>query len=160
MGATSFPLEVSHGQIAVFASAIQQPFNDWTDRHVAQGFAWRAGSASFRALVEAGTHLVQVVVADQAPPLSPSAIRAIEVPFEIPPAGAIEIASISDSVPLSLSAGVRTLRCEFLGAGQDGNEHVRFVFAKFDMPRFEVIRADDQLSVGDELLTTAEPASI
>ncbi|MFC0691986.1 competence protein ComJ [Paraburkholderia humisilvae] len=35
--------EVSYSQLAVFASAFSQPYNDWSDRHVVQGFAWRPG---------------------------------------------------------------------------------------------------------------------
>lgn len=31
---TTISLEVSYGQLAVFASAPNKPFNDWTDRHV------------------------------------------------------------------------------------------------------------------------------
>ena len=50
--AATLSLEISYGQLAVFANSLPQPFNDWTDQHVSQGFAWRPGSVTFRSMVE------------------------------------------------------------------------------------------------------------
>lgn len=158
MASTTFNIDVSYSQIAVFLSSLQQPFNDWTQRHVDQGFAWRPGSVSFRTLVESGTHLVQLEVADHAGPVDAAVVRAIEVPFEVPAGGDIEVSSISDSVPLSLPPGHYSLRCEFLEYGNEGIQHVRLVFAKADVLHFAVLRADDKLTIGQELVTTAEAA--
>ncbi|ALV28013.1 competence protein ComJ [Pannonibacter phragmitetus] len=94
--------EVSYRQLSVFASSLSQPFNDWTDQHVAQGFAWRPGSVSFRTMSEVGTHIVDVEVVDRLNAVHPDTLRAIEVPFEVPPDGEIEIGSISETVPLTL----------------------------------------------------------
>jgi hypothetical protein len=58
--ATTVGLQVSCGQLAVFASSLKQPFNDWSDQHVSQGFAWRPGSVSFRSVVEAGRHSIEI----------------------------------------------------------------------------------------------------
>ncbi len=109
MAVSSFDLNVSYGQLAIFWSTLPQPFNDWTDQHVGQGFAWRPGSASFRTLIESGIHTVDVNLVDQALPVSSDAVRVIEVPFDVPADGAIEVASISDSVPLTLPAGMYQL---------------------------------------------------
>jgi hypothetical protein len=159
MASSTVNLEVTYGQIAIFASGLQQPFNDWTDRHVAQGFAWRPGSVSFRTLAEGGPHSVEIDVAAHAGLVSADAVRAIEVPFEIPADGAIEVGSISDSVPLSLPVGAFLLRCEFLRPRHNGGERVHLVFARKDAPRFAIVRADELLSTGAELLTTAQAAS-
>lgn len=156
--ASTSNLEVSYGQLVVFASALRQPFNDWTDQHVAQGFAWRPGSVSFRTLVEAGPHSVEINIVDQVGAVDPDAVRVIEVPFDVPANGAIEVGSISDSVPLSLPSGTFLLRCEFLGSGDVAGERVRLVFARKDVPRFAVVRADEALSMDGELLTTAQAA--
>ena len=51
----TFLVEISHAQLAVFDSTLTAPFNDWTDDHVKQGFAWRPGSVSFMTLDTAGT---------------------------------------------------------------------------------------------------------
>jgi hypothetical protein len=155
---TKVSVEVSYGQLAVFASSLKQPFNDWTDRHVAQGFAWRPGSVSFRSMVEAGQHSVEIDVANQVGAVHHDAVRAVEVPFEVPADGAVEVGSIADTVPLSLPAGSFLLRCEFLRPAGTAGERVRLTFAKKDAPRFAVVRADPELSIDGELLTTAQPA--
>lgn len=156
--ATTVALELSYGQLAVFASSLTQPFNDWTDQHVSQGFAWRPGSVSFRSMVEAGRHSIEIDVANHASAVHPDAVRVVEVPFEIPADGAVEVGSIAETVPLSLPAGSFLLRCEFLRPAGTAGERVRLTFAKKDVPRFAVVRADPELSAGGELLTTAQPA--
>lgn len=156
--ATTIRFEVSYSQLAVFASSLSQPFNDWTDQHVAQGFAWRPGSVSFRTMSESGTHLVDIEVVDRLNAVHPDAVRAVEVPFEVPADGEIEIGSIAETVPLTLPAGSFVLRCEFLRSPGEGGDRVRLIFAKLEAPRFAVVRADQELAVGKELLTTAEPA--
>lgn len=156
--ATSVGFEVSYGQLAVFASSLQQPFNDWTDQHVSQGFAWRPGSVSFRSMVEAGRHMVEIDVTDHVGSVHPDAVRVVDVPFEVPADGAVEIGSIAETVPLSLPAGSFLLRCEFLQPASTVGERVRLTFARKDASRFAIVRADPELSAGGELLVTAQPA--
>jgi len=158
MVTTNFLIDVSYSQISVFWSSLQQPFNDWTQRHVDQGFVWRKGSVSFRTLVEYGSHLVQLDIVDHAGSVSADVFRAIEVPFEVPSEGNIEIASISDFMPLTLPPGDYSLRCEFFGYSNEGVQLMRLVFAKEDVPCFNVLRSDDELTLGQELLTSAEAA--
>ncbi|WP_342712194.1 competence protein ComJ [Bradyrhizobium sp. B124] len=156
---TTIDFGISHGQLAVFASSLQDPYNDWTDQHFAQGFTWRPGSVSFRSMVAAGWHSVKIEVVNHAGPVHPDAVRVIEVPFEVPADGAIEVGSIAETVPLSLPAGPFLLRCEFWQPfDTDEDERVRLTFARKDAPRFAVVRADPELSVSEELLTTARPA--
>lgn len=159
MALITFPLYVLYSQLCVFASSLQQPFNDWLQAHVDQGFAWRPGSASFRALVEEGRHLVELDVSKQLPEIDSDAIRVIEVPFEVPPDGNIEIASISESVPLSLAVGSYILRCAFYEKNEDGTSPVRVTFIPSDSPKFEVVRADSELCIPSELVKEANPAT-
>jgi Competence protein J (ComJ) len=42
-----FQVFVGYSQLSVFDPSLSEPFNNWTPGHVAQGFAWRPGSASF-----------------------------------------------------------------------------------------------------------------
>lgn len=151
-------LDVSHAQLAVFDSSLKQPFNDWTDRHVGQGFAWRPGSVSFRTLVEAGAHVIEVRVADRMCAMRDDAIRVVEVPFEVPQDGALEIGSIAETSPVSLPAGTFVLRCEFLQPPSTEGERVAMTFARGEAARFAVVRADAELNPGEELLTHADPA--
>lgn len=159
MTSTTLNLYVSYSQIAIFWGSLQQPFSLWTQRHVDQGFAWRKGSVSFRTLVESGSHSVQLEVVDHAGQVGADVVRAIEVPFEVPFEGDVEVASISDSVSISLSPGYYSLRCEFFGYGNEEVQHVRMVFAKADLPHFAVLRADEELTISQELLTNAEAAA-
>ena len=160
MTATVVTLDVLYGQLAVFSSDLTHPYNDWTEKHVAQGFAWRPGSVSFRTLVESGTHSVEVDIVERLGPISANVIRAIEVPFDVPTGGAIEVGSIANTVPLSLPTGRFLLRCEFSRTDRSGVELVRLSFSKNDTPRFAILRADATLSTAGELLTNASPASI
>lgn len=144
--ATTIGIEVSYGQLAIFASSLEQPFNDWTDQHVSQGFAWRPGSVSFRSLVEAGQHSIEIDVSNHLGAVHPDAVRVFEVPFEIPADGAVELGSIAETVPLSLPVGSFLLRCEFLQTPGPAGEVVRLAFAKKDAPRFAIVRSDPGLS--------------
>ena len=157
MATTAVRLEVSYGQLAVFVSSLEHPFNDWTDQHVSQGFAWRPGSVSFRTLLEAGQHLVEINVVDHMSAVHHEAVRVVEVPFQVSTDGTVEVGSIAETVPLSLPTGLFLLRCELMQP-QSLNARVQLTFARNDEPRFAVVRADNELSIDGELLTNAEPA--
>ena len=158
MAAASFFLDVSYSQVAVFDSALEHPFNLWTERHVRQGFAWRPGSVSFATLEEAGQHTVDIDIVSDDVPLSPEAIRIIQTPFEVPQSGSIEIASISDNVPLQLASGAYVLRFEDFPARDGCQPRIRFVFVRSEKPSFKILRADPELSAGSDLLLSATPA--
>ena len=156
---TMIEFELSHGQLVVSSSSLEDQHIEWTDQHCSQGFTWRPGCVAFSSVTDCGWHKVEIVVANHAGPVLRDAVRVIEVPFEVPADGAIEVGSVAQAVPLSLPAGSYLLRCEFMPySGTDDDERVRLTFAKEDTPRFAVVRADPELSVGDELLTTAHPA--
>jgi Competence protein J (ComJ) len=157
MATTSFVLSVSHSQIAVFDSAVAQPFSMWTERHVSQGFAWRNASASFRTIASGGPHLVEVAVLSSDVELSLDAARIVQVPFEVPASGAIEIASIADSLPLELPSGVYQLRFECFRQRSGSEPRIKLTFIRRDDPIFEVLRADAELSLTDQLLLYASP---
>jgi hypothetical protein len=150
-------LEVSYSQLAVFSSGLSDPFNRWTDEHVAQGFSWRPGSVSFATLVEYGLHHVTVLILDSPPDLSPAAIRVLEVPFAVQIGGKTEIASISDAYTVVLPPGRYQLRCELLPPEAGDVSAVNLVFWLSNDPIFAISLADDRLSPHEPLLLTAEP---
>ncbi|MHB8886960.1 MAG: competence protein ComJ [Methylovirgula sp.] len=158
MPEASFFLDVSYSQVAVFDSALEHPFNLWTERHVKQGFSWRPGSVSFATLEESGRHVIEVDAASDEVALSFEAVRIIETPFEVPLSGSIEFASISDSVTMELTPGSYTLRFEYSPAHDMSLPRIKFVFAKFEKPSFKILRADPTLSAVDGLLLSASPA--
>jgi hypothetical protein len=156
----SIDLEVSYGQLAVFQSALDRPFNDWTDQHFSQGFSWRPGSVSFRTMAEAGAHSIEIDICQDIGAVPANAVRVIDVPFVVPVDGNIEVGSITETVSLSLPAGSYLLRCEFLQSDKTEIEQVRLVFASKSIPNFAVVRADEALCLGEELLTTAQAARV
>jgi hypothetical protein len=157
MATTCFPLSVSHSQIAVFGGALAQPFSMWSERHVNQGFVWRKGTVSFRTIAD-GRHLVEVIVTAKNIDLSSEAVRVIQVPFEGPSSGSIEIASIADAFPLDLPFGMYALRFECFRLDGCLEPRIRLIFFRRADPRFEVLRADADLSITGEFLHTASPA--
>lgn len=155
MAPIEFPIMVSYSQVAVFDHSLKRPFNEWTDRHIAQGFSWRPGSVAFRTIKEAGQHLVTVKVdANEIEP-PPEAIRAIDVPFEVPPNGAVEIGSISDSLSFELPPGVYQLRFECYGCANSPTPRVRILLRRDDNPVFRLVRADSDLQPSKDLVLTA-----
>jgi Competence protein J (ComJ) len=158
MAAASFPLIISYSQIAVFDGALKRPFNAWTERHVKQGFSWRTGSVSFATVEEAGRHAVEVDFATEHAHLPPQAIRIIQTPFVVPQNGSIEVASISDSVPLTLPSGNYALRFHYFPQNPGSIPRILFLFIKMENPSFKILRADAELSAGDDLLLSASQA--
>lgn len=144
-------LFVSYGQLAVFPASIQNPFNDWSQSDVDNGFAWSERSVSFRTLREEGVHQVTICVSKEATPINVQTIRSIEVPFTVPSNGRVEIASISESGEVDLYPGCYQLRCDFLGS-YEGVELIELNFAKCDSPKFQVGRADSAISPNAQLL--------
>jgi hypothetical protein len=158
MAPIEFPIMVSYSQVAVFDHSLKCPFNEWTDRHVAQGFSWRPGSVAFRTIKEGGQHLVTVKVEVNEVELAPDVIRAIDVPFEVPSDGAVEIGSISDALSLELPPGIYQLRFECYGCANNANPRVHFLFCRNDNPVFRLVCADSDLHPDKDLVLTALPA--
>lgn len=158
MSSVEFPILVSYSQVTVFDHSLERPFNQWTDKHVAQGFSWRPGSAAFRTIAEGGRHLVTVAV-DIAEDEQPhSAVRIIDVPFEVPADGAVEIGSISDSSLLEIPSGLYRLRFECWEPVSGQAARIRLLFTRNANPAFHIVRADPGLSPEEELLLTASVA--
>jgi len=148
-------LDISYAQLAVFQSALAEPFNDWTDAYLAQGFAWRPGSVSFATIEPSGP--IEVEVVRGAPPLaSSSASRVIAVPFSIAEDEAVDVASIGDGEALTLPAGSYCLTFEH-GLLDDGSMWCRLSFeAVSGKVEPKVVRAGD-LAPSEPLLMDASP---
>jgi hypothetical protein len=149
---TKFKVLITYGQLAVFDPSLQNPFNDWTRRHLAQGFAWRPGSVSFSTISD-GEHEIELTSLNGDVPISPVAIRVIEVPFHVPKSEFVEVTSIGDGRQLKLSGGMYQLRFEL-----SPQREIRLFFLSCSQPRFAVSRADNALDLSGTLLETAKPA--
>ena len=157
MTTSSIALSVSYNQVAVFASNLETPFNDWQDQHVAQGFSWRENSVSFRTLNEFGSCSIEIGLSE-CHPRSDDVIRAIRVPFSVPADGKIEIGSIGDSVPLSIAPGAYALLFQILEVRPDGTEVIRLSFSKREPLDFAIIKADKLITTSGPLCTTSQAA--
>lgn len=137
------PIEVSFGQLAVFNSDLQDPFNDWTDAHVRQGFAWRPGSVSFAVLSSSGSIDIEVFV-NSPDKFSDTAQRVIAVPLLVNEARLIEISGVSQGQVLEIPAGPYRLTFEH-GLTQDGARmwcRLYFVPNEGDQAGAEILRGD------------------
>ena len=157
MSSESVRLDVSYRQIVVHHRSLKAPFNDWSRGHVAQGFAWRPGSASFMTLND-GPHDVLIEQAEHAGELHPDAVRATEVPFALTADEGIQVASVADSFQVSLAPGQYSLRCEFLTPSPSQRDRVRLLFVNSDAQTFRILKADAELTPPMPLLTAADPA--
>ena len=157
-GIAKFDLEVSHSQISVFDANLKDPFNDWKDGHLRQGFAWRPGSVSFGTLVS-GTALCEVYLASTHLPRAGIA-RSICVPFELNAGGAPVIATIGEEIPIPLPCGAYALIFEhgILVFGERMSCIFTFVPAESSVTP-AILTADSELSTPPTpLLMEADPA--
>lgn len=147
-------LIVSYSQIAVFQASLSNPFNDWTDAHIDQGFSWRPGSVSFKTEVDGGPH--EVIIACTSYMDAPvEALRAIEVPFIVSGSDPVAIASIGDEFSVDIPEGSYALR---FAIAADCVQRVELSFLKADTPDFRIVRKDVDLTLDSPLMTKAEPA--
>jgi len=151
-------MNISYSQIAVFSADVSDPFNDWTDEHVAQGFSWRPESVSFKTIEEAGSMDFEVNTTTSFEPATSSAVRVIRVPFRVSERGEVEVASIGDGVAFELAPGLYELTFEH-GREESSGMWCRFYFKpSYKEVRAEIIKVDDQLSPPEELVMTTVPA--
>ncbi|QXI49529.1 MULTISPECIES: competence protein ComJ [Pseudomonas] len=146
---------VSYNQICVFDSNLDEPFNDWSDNHVKQGFSWREGSVSFGAVENDDTDL-EVVVSSLNPAIDSASFRALAVPFVVPESGMITVGSIGDEHDVEIPAGVYKLIYE-LGR-KKGQPWCRLTFCVASDPVPEIILADEEISDCIEFDMKAHPA--
>ena len=157
---STFTLLVSYNQIAIFDPALPSPFNDWTDGHVAQGFAWREGSVSF-VVPDGEETFVEIRDGGEPSQFDEVAIRSIRVPFRIE-GERLAIASIGDEAVVQSEPGRYQLVFDLFDAGtKNGNEYrhgVRLTFSRSDDAVFSVDIAEDGMTAEPPFLTDAKPA--
>ena len=149
-------LYVSYSQLAVFAVGLDQPFNDWSPRHVAQGFAWRQESVSFRFPEWDANTTVTVSIRDKAPD-EIDGMWAVRVPFSLVGGRGVEVASISDSFDVAeLADGTYDLYYA-VSAEDPRTCELVFVPVRESLPP-SVLVAGDGLEPESPLLMEADPA--
>jgi hypothetical protein len=151
---TSFDIAITYSQISIFNSNLENPFNDWEDEQVAQGFSWREQSVSFKTLTSDEVVRVELNVVEQFRP-SEKSLRTISVPFTCNQNGAIEISSITDSQPISLEPGEYQLVFE---AGLEPSHWCRIsLIANGDLDP-KILVADSEITPSNQLVMGARSA--
>ncbi len=152
-----FNLDISYSQLVVFQKGIENPFNDWEDIHIEQGFAWRPGAVSFGSLL--GDERCQInVSAKLQVKIVDNSIRTIVVPFEVTEGG-IEIASVTQEVEIQIPTGLYELVFNVVPrTSSDQLDVYDFSFVKTVHPTARILVADKMLNPPKELSMKANPA--
>ena len=104
-------IPIDYSQLCVFNSDIENPYNDWTDDHVRQGFSWRNGeSVSFGISdgVDSINLSVGKITSGYRDHIPEDIIRLICLPFRVTACG-VEIGSIFSTIDFDLDEGVYNL---------------------------------------------------
>ncbi|WP_330949750.1 competence protein ComJ [Virgibacillus sp. MG-45] len=154
MSEFSFETEILYSQIALFQYGLDNPFNDWNEIHVNQGFSWREGSVSFGTLSSDGDCMITVKMTKKIES-DDDIIRAIVVPFKVEKGG-VEIGSVMETVSIDIPEG--TYEVLFTAKNVNNTEHYTFSFIKSENTTARVLKADDELNSTENLLMKANPA--
>ena len=154
MSEYTFEFEIFYSQIALFKHGLDNPFNDWNEIHVNQGFSWREGSVSFGTLSSDGNCKVIIKLTERIE-IDDDIIRAIVVPFKVESAG-LEIGSVMETVAIDIPKGKYELL--FTAKSINNTEYYAFSFIKSENPKARIVRVDDGLSLPEDLLMVANPA--
>ncbi|WP_066172200.1 competence protein ComJ [Bacillus marinisedimentorum] len=155
MNEMTFESDILYSQLAVFQYGLENPFNDWNDTHVNQGFAWREGSVSFGTLSNDEECKITVRVTDKKE-VDTDAIRAIAVPFYISKKG-IEVGSIMETIAIDIEEEMYELLFAVKRL-ENGLGHYSFSFIKNTNPTVNIIKVDEELNPPSVLVMNAEPA--
>lgn len=154
--ALDFNLELSWSQVSLFDASLTDPFNDWTEGHLMQGFCWRPGSVSFKLPTRAGGLDVTVDFIDSLRLMS-EARWAIVVPFHTW-GGVIEVSTMSQSELIEIPSGRFALL--YQTGIRDGHAWAHFGLLALNGTEIEprVLRGDDVVLADAPILMEAEPA--
>ena len=154
-----FPVLVNYTQVLAYRRHLDRPGLLWTDDHVAQGFAWNPGIASFGVPDHDGSCLIEVDTAGTPAGLQIDAsLWAIAVPFDTDEAE-IQVGTIFDDQTCAIAPGSHRLVFEaHAGRTEDGTTYaflLRFGFIRAEHAEFEILK-QGQLGSATVLTKTAE----
>jgi hypothetical protein len=153
----TFCLELAWSQVSLFDANLKDPFNDWTEHHLLQGFSWRPGSVSFRTPLRYGEIDITVEMIT-AIALKADAQRAIVIPFTTW-GGLVELSTIAQSELIDISPGRYAVL--FQTGIRNGRSWCSFGLLESPVVPVEpvILRGDEDLDPSIHLLMEAEPAA-
>ena len=153
----NFALDISYSQLVVFQKGIENPFNDWEDTHVNQGFAWRPGSVSFGSLLADEESFIQINTKSRVE-IGKNSIRAIVVPFEIT-GNCIMVASVTQEIEVNIPSGTYELVFNVIPRNSKHRlNKYELSFIENKNPKAKILLADKMLNPPEQLLMEAKPA--
>ncbi len=151
-----FTLTVLYTQVVVHVAGLDRPGLLWTDDHVAQGFAWAEGIASFGVPDHDGECELQVETAE-AVSVDPQALWALRVPFRVPSTTPLQIGTITDMRPVTVPPHEYSLVFQAFAGRTEAIAYIlRMSFAKDAHPDFEILKKGDGLTTDKVLRRDAE----
>lgn len=129
------------------------------DDHVAQGFAWSHEIVAFGVPDHDGKCLLQVELLDNFPPLDPTSLWAIRVPFDVT-TSALEVGTIGFLREVKIPVGIYSLVFQALPGREVDDESYTFVFRLTFCPNsdpdFAILKQGTELSTDKVLRKDAE----
>ena len=121
-------LLISYSQLAVYNSGSDQPFPDWSDEDLAQGYACQQGSVAFSTM-EDTLCTVEMMSSSGVPEAEGEAALCITVPFVVHAGQEVTASSVmSDSVQAAAPGAYNLVFSAIPGAGKNGSWLYRLVF--------------------------------
>jgi len=145
-------LTIVYGQICVFNSDLEAPYNDWSERSVAQGFAYREGAVAFRVPDHTDAYAVCVTYRSDGTHKSESPKREWRVPFDV--GSECEFGSVFETFKLDLDLGHYALTVGIY----EGCDEIHINFQKSQTPVLPQITAGQKLPNGQGFFMDEDPA--
>lgn len=159
-----FDFQILYRQIAV-CNADTPQLNNWSEGHIAQGFAWREGSVSFGMRDHLGPSRVIVRMLSTPTDLPPQTQRAISVPFRAN-ADSILIVTVGAEREVRITPDLYELRFSLLplqpANPEDNGFMIYLDFCPSKSPDFHILKQDtapgSDMTSSVVLLRNAAPA--
>ena len=152
MDICEFELEISYCQFAFFGSGVRLPFNDWTPKHIVQGFSWQEHSACFKTIEDNSIHSFRVWLSKKVPNPNANCARALLVPSPAISQLLVEVASIGDGYEFTIPSKPKGMLVEIFPNEKANRPHIEICLVEEMTRRFEVLKSDQELSPEHPLL--------
>lgn len=150
-------LPILYAQLAVFSSDEEDPYNDWADGHLAQGFAWRPASVSFAISPDIHELWVDIKQLKTHAP-SPNADRVILVPIHVKGGRGLECGNVVNTVQIAIPDGQYALFFELFEPNDAGQARAEITLTlETTMPC--ILKPGPDMTVPEKLLLEASPAA-
>lgn len=145
-------LNVSYRQFSIFNADIENPFSNWTDKHVEQGFTYRDNIIGIMTINE-NCNLDIKLNKDSI--IYDNSIRGYIFPFSVNSNEVIEVASISDSFQVSIAKGQYSL---IIQLQENDKCIISFVDNSIINDNIRIVKADESIKRTNDLILQAEEA--